>query len=168
MSVLQLRSDSARATRAVGGAIAGELRPGDVVLLTGELGAGKTTLVKGLVEALGGGDSVTSPTFTLCHLYATTPPVAHVDAWRLQHLGEALDLALEEALDEGGVAIVEWGEALAPLYGDGALSVELSAPPGRGDERLLELRADTPSWSARLAGVEARLRDVGLVPSTPP
>jgi tRNA threonylcarbamoyladenosine biosynthesis protein TsaE len=156
-----LRAGSPAATRAVGAAIAGELLPGDVVLLSGELGAGKTTLVKGLVEALGGGDCVTSPTFTLCHLYPTTPPVAHVDAWRMQHLGEALDLALEEGLDEGGVAVVEWGEALAPLYGSGALRVALTTVPSEEDSREIELSAPgavaAGSWGTRLEAIAAKL-----------
>lgn len=125
---VRLRTRSAAETRRLGAAIGAALRPGDVVLLTGELGAGKTTLVKGLVAALGGGDVVTSPTFTLCHVYDSAPVVAHVDAWRLGNVGEALELALEEQLDEGAVAVVEWGEALAPLYGADALVVTLAAP----------------------------------------
>ncbi|HTW97772.1 MAG TPA: tRNA (adenosine(37)-N6)-threonylcarbamoyltransferase complex ATPase subunit type 1 TsaE [Acidimicrobiales bacterium] len=164
---MRLRAGSPAATRAVGAAIAGVLRPGDVVLLSGELGAGKTTLVKGIVEALGGGDCVTSPTFTLCHLYPTSPPVAHVDAWRMEQLGEALDLALEEALDEGAVAVVEWGEALAPLYGRGALTV-LMRPGESAECREIELRDDgsAGSWSGRLArlaaAVEPGIGGVGL------
>ena len=101
----------------VGAGIARVLRGGDVVLLVGSLGAGKTTLVQGLVAALGGHQPVTSPTFTLAHRYKTTPQVTHVDLWRLEHLQEVVDLALEEELEEGGVVIVEWGEAAEPLYG---------------------------------------------------
>jgi tRNA threonylcarbamoyladenosine biosynthesis protein TsaE len=170
VSVLQLETDSPEATRAVGAAIAGELHPGDVVLLSGELGAGKTTLVKGLVEALGGGDAVTSPTFTLCHVYPTVPPLAHVDAWRMTRLAEALDLALEEVLDEGGAAVVEWGEALAPLYGEGALVVSLAAAAGGEARRLVELRAGppaaggtAPAWRDRLDAVAGRLRASGVL-----
>jgi tRNA threonylcarbamoyladenosine biosynthesis protein TsaE len=167
-SSLAVRTGSAGATRAVGAAIAAALRAGDVVLLSGELGAGKTTLVKGLVAELGGGDAVTSPTFTLCHLYATSPPVAHVDAWRMEHVGEALDLALEEVLDEGGVAVVEWGEALAPLYGEGALTVLLATLPDEGEDvRRIEVSAggsgEARSWEERLEAVAARLRADGLL-----
>src|ERR1035438_5367775 len=105
---------SAQQARAIGAGIAPLLSAGDVVLLVGSLGAGKTTFVQGLVAALGGREPVTSPTFTLAHKYRTSPPVTHVDLWRLGHLQEVVDLALEEELDEGGVVIVEWGEAAEP------------------------------------------------------
>ena len=74
---------SAQQTRAIGAGIAPLLSAGDVVLLVGSLGAGKTTFVQGLVAALGGREPVTSPTFTLAHKYRTSPPVTHVDLWRL-------------------------------------------------------------------------------------
>lgn len=135
--VVRLRSTSAADTARLGAALARLLEPGDVVLLSGTLGAGKTTLVKAVVAALGGGDEVTSPTFTLLHTYATDPPVVHVDCWRLEQLHEVLDLGLEELLDEGAVALVEWGEAAAVRFGEGALRVALSLsadPPSRPAE----------------------------------
>src|ERR1017187_7024580 len=94
---------SAQQTRAIGDGIAPLRSAGDGVLLVGSLGAGKTTFVQGLGAALGGREPVTSPTFTLAHKYRTSPPVTHVDLWRLGHLQEVVDLALEEDLDEGGV-----------------------------------------------------------------
>ena len=164
MTGLALRTASPEETRAVGAALAGLLEPGDVVLLSGELGAGKTTLVKGVVAALGGGEAVTSPTFTLCHLYATTPPVAHVDCWRLQRVGEALDLALEELLDDGAVALVEWGEALAPLYGRWALRLCLNPLAGEEDGRELVIApaGGGGGWEERLSELALRLRAAGL------
>lgn len=148
-------------TARLGAALAGLLEPGDVVLLFGELGAGKTTLVKALVAALGSAEEVTSPTFTLLRTYATSPPVAHVDCWRLEQLHEVLDLGLEEILDEGGVALIEWGEAAAPRFGEDALLVTLRVPDGAGagdgpgTERLVEL-AGGPRWAARLEDLAAR------------
>ncbi len=159
---LSVRSASAAQTRALGAAIAAELRAGDVVLLSGELGAGKTTLVKGVVEALGGGDCVTSPTFTLCHLYPTDPPVAHVDCWRMQRLGELADLGLDEVLDDGAVAIVEWGEVAAPLYGEEALVVVLAPLAGAKGERRVSLAAGGSSWPDRLRALGASLCRHGL------
>ncbi|MGO9332790.1 MAG: tRNA (adenosine(37)-N6)-threonylcarbamoyltransferase complex ATPase subunit type 1 TsaE [Acidimicrobiales bacterium] len=139
-------------TRAIGAGIAPLLGAGDVVLLVGPLGAGKTTLAQGLVAALGGREPVTSPTFTLAHRYLTSPPVTHVDLWRLGHLQEVVDLALEEELDDGGVVIVEWGEAAEPLYGDDALVVRLGW--GRADdERTIAMEARGASWSSRAAGL---------------
>jgi tRNA threonylcarbamoyladenosine biosynthesis protein TsaE len=132
----------------VGACIARLLRAGDVVLLVGPLGAGKTTLVQGLVAAIGGEQMVTSPTFTLAHTYQTTPPVTHVDLWRLEHLQEIVDLGLEEVLDSGGAVLAEWGEAAEPLYGSDALIVRLERGAG-DDERSITLEARGPSWSSR-------------------
>ena len=140
--------------RAIGAGIAPLLGAGDVVLLVGPRGAGKTTLVQGLVAALGGREPVTSPTFTLAHRYPTSPPVTHVDLWRLGHLQEVVDLALEEELDGGGVVIVEWGEAAEPLYGADALVVRLGW--GRtDDERTIAVEARGASWISRAAGLSA-------------
>jgi tRNA threonylcarbamoyladenosine biosynthesis protein TsaE len=143
---------SAQQTRAIGAGIAPLLSAGDVVLLVGSLGAGKTTFVQGLVAALGGREPVTSPTFTLAHKYRTSPPVTHVDLWRLGHLQEVVDLALEEELDEGGVVIVEWGDAAEPLYGADALVVRLDW--GRADGlRTIALEARGASWTSRVGAL---------------
>jgi len=141
-------------TRAVGAALAGLLRAGDVVLLVGSLGAGKTTLVQGLVAALGGDKPATSPTFTLAHTYRTTPPVTHVDLWRLERLAEVVDLALEEVLDDGGVVVAEWGEAAEPLLGAGALVVRIGWGPEQ-DERTITIEARGTAWGSR-AGLLTR------------
>jgi tRNA threonylcarbamoyladenosine biosynthesis protein TsaE len=141
-------SASPAQTRAIGAGIAGVLRAGDVVLLVGSLGAGKTTLVQGLVRALGAQEAVTSPTFTLAHRYKTAPPLTHVDLWRLEHLQEVVELALDEELEEGGVVIVEWGEAAEPLYGADALVVRLGWGLAEG-ERTVEIEFRGEAWSSR-------------------
>ena len=143
---------SAAQTRAIGARIAPLLGAGDVVLLVGSLGAGKTTFVQGLVAALGGHEPVTSPTFMLAHKYRTAPPVTHVDLWRLAHLQEVVELALEEELDEGGVVVVEWGEAAEPLYGADSLVVRLGWGPADG-ERAITIEARGESWTSRGAGL---------------
>jgi tRNA threonylcarbamoyl adenosine modification protein YjeE len=123
--VIAVALAEATATEQLGAVVAARLVPGDVVLLTGDLGAGKTTFTRGLVRRLGGGESVTSPTFTLCHLYDTTPPVAHVDCWRLEGIAEVVDLGLDELIDDGSCVIAEWGERAAPVIGQDALVVTL-------------------------------------------
>jgi tRNA threonylcarbamoyl adenosine modification protein YjeE len=120
--------------------------PGDVLLLSGELGAGKTTLVKALVGELNGEVEVTSPTFALCHYYETTPPIAHVDCWRMESPNELADLALDELLEDGWVAIVEWGERLGDIYDDLALRLVIETI---GTVRSVRISSTAPRWIAR-------------------
>ena len=167
-----VQSRSAAQTQAVGAAIAAVVAPGDVVLLSGELGAGKTVLTKGLVAALGGGEATTSPTFTLCHVYPTTPPVAHVDCYRVAPTDDLADLALDELLEDGAVVVVEWGERVRGLFGAEALECVLSAPAlaSRGDgrdedARLVVLRGAGAAWSARRVDLCAALAVRGLAPA---
>jgi tRNA threonylcarbamoyladenosine biosynthesis protein TsaE len=165
MTGVAVLTDSAGATRELGALVAALLVPGDVLLLSGGLGAGKTTLTKGLVAALGSDEAVTSPTFTLMRTYATTPVVAHVDCWRMEQLNEVADLALDEVLDEGGVAVVEWGEAAAPLLGRDALEVVIEPIEGGPDgepARLVRLAASSASWRERLGQFEVAARGAGF------
>jgi tRNA threonylcarbamoyladenosine biosynthesis protein TsaE len=161
-----------KATRSLGAVVAALIAPGDVVLLSGGLGAGKTTLTKGLVEALGG-DEVTSPTFTLCQFYETKPEIAHVDCWRLESTAELADLALEEVLDAGGVAVIEWGERAASILGSEALHVTLREARGprrgvpstsRSIGRIALLETIGQEWSRRGRHLEAACRNAGLMP----
>lgn len=127
------------ATKRAAAEVATTLEPGDVLLLQGDLGAGKTTFVQGLAEALGVSTSVTSPTFTLMNVYRTVKgfDLVHVDAYRLEKLSEVADLALPEMLDEGAVAVIEWGErAAAALSGGRRIVFEQSAVD---DERVLRM-----------------------------
>lgn len=104
------------ATLAAGAALAAELRAGDVIALTGGLGAGKTHFTKGLVRSLGGGDEVTSPTFTLVHEYrGGRLPVFHFDFYRMETPGEVTALGWDEYLDAGGVCVVEWADRFPAL-----------------------------------------------------
>jgi tRNA threonylcarbamoyl adenosine modification protein YjeE len=121
--VITVDLPDAAATESLGGTVGTRVRARDVVLLSGELGSGKTTFTRGLVRSLGGSESVTSPTFTLCHTYETTPPIAHIDCWRLEDLAEVVDLGLPELLDDGACIIAEWGERAAPVIGADALIV---------------------------------------------
>ena len=101
-------------TEAVGAELARSLRPGDVVLVTGELGSGKTTLVRGACRALGVEGPVTSPTFTIGQLYAGSPEVAHLDFYRLQSLAGEDPGLLDDYLAPERVAFLEWPEPAAP------------------------------------------------------
>lgn len=157
MSALQAVCTGVEQTRDLAGRLAAVLEPGDVILLEGDLGAGKTTFTQGLAGALGVGDGVTSPTFTLMNIYPTPAgfDLVHVDVYRLERLSEVVDLALPEMIEDGAVVVVEWGErAAAALPGD-RLRIVIGAGPAE-DQRRVELLPEGPAWERRraaLAGV---------------
>lgn len=126
-----LVSDSPEATTAAGERLGARLAPGDVVALTGELGAGKTCFVQGLVRGLGVTTAATSPTFVLVNEYRGRLPVHHVDVYRTQTLTELLDLGFEELITGGGVTLVEWADRCEPLLPLRTIRVHIE---GVGDE----------------------------------
>lgn len=143
---LDLPDDAA--TAALGARIAGFVRKGDVVALIGELGAGKTTLARAVIQQLAGPDTeAPSPTFTLVQTYATRSlPVWHFDLYRLNGPAEARELGLEEAVD--GVALIEWPERLGRDLPVARLEVRLSYA---GQGRIARL-VDLADWSTRIDG----------------
>ena len=137
---LTAQTTGAGATRDLAGAVATLCRPGDVVLLAGGLGAGKTTFAQGFARGLGVTGPVTSPTFTLVRQYRYGPEQAglllHADVYRLETLAEVLDLGLVELVEDGALALVEWGDVVEGLFGAHALTVSLvvGSGPGTGTE----------------------------------
>ena len=132
-------SHSAAETEAVGARLAERLGPGDVVALTGELGAGKTCFTQGLARGLGVAGRAVSPTFVLINEYRGRLPVHHVDAYRTDSLTELLDLGLDELFSGDGVTIVEWADKLLPLLPAHTVHVHIE---GVGDEpRTITVRA---------------------------
>jgi tRNA threonylcarbamoyl adenosine modification protein YjeE len=153
--------EDASATERLGEVVSRLLQPGDVVLLVGDLGAGKTTLVRGLVRGLGGTDKVTSPTFTLRHEYATTPALTHVDCWRLAEPDELDDLGLDEVIADGGALVIEWGEFADFRFGEAALHLAL-LDADRGERRLARLDLSPAAWSLRKDRLLVELERAGL------
>lgn len=145
---LEVRTSSPDETRAVGEAMAGVLGSGDVVSLTGDLGAGKTTFVQGAARGLGVQERVLSPTFTLVREYRGISPVYHLDIYRLDRLQDVLDLGFEEMLDSGGVLFIEWGDAIEALLPDEYLQVEVLIPE-EGEERRMAVWWRGDSWAIR-------------------
>lgn len=147
---MELITRTADETRAVGAQLAGLLRPGDSIALTGELGAGKTTLVQGIAAGMGAEEHVASPTFTLIREYVTGRlPIAHVDVYRLERLQDVVDLALDEVAADDGVLIVEWGDAVEELLSPHRLTIELTGRSfGEQEDRLMKITADG-SWAER-------------------
>jgi tRNA threonylcarbamoyladenosine biosynthesis protein TsaE len=155
-----LASDVA-GTHAVATAVASVLQPGDLVLLTGELGAGKTAFVQGLARALGVREPVTSPTFALLRSYPipSGPELLHADVYRLEQLSEVVDLGLPELLDDGAIAVVEWGERAAAALLPDYLSVTLEPadPDTDPDARWVQLAGVGAAWVGRTAQLRATL-----------
>jgi tRNA threonylcarbamoyladenosine biosynthesis protein TsaE len=136
-------------TRAFGARLAGLLRPGDLVVLTGPLGAGKTALVQGIGAGLGVRGQVVSPTFVIARVHRGPLPLVHVDAYRLHSLAEVDDLDLDVDTDES-VTVVEWGAGLVEQLADAHLQIDLE----RADDsqlRTARLTAFGGDWAARLA-----------------
>jgi tRNA threonylcarbamoyladenosine biosynthesis protein TsaE len=154
---LALVTDSPEETREMGRSLAGLLGPRDVVSLTGDLGAGKTTLVQGVAEGLGVTEPVLSPTFTLVRRYRGTIPVYHLDVYRLERLQEVLDVGFDEILDQGGVVFIEWGDAIDVLLPPDHIQIELTLPL-EGDERRFLLTWHGRSWAERVDRLTADLQ----------
>lgn len=158
---MEVCTRAASETHALAERIATLLVPGDVVVLSGDLGAGKTVFAKGLARGLGVEEPVVSPTFTIMREYEGRLRVLHLDVYRLDHVQEMIDLGLDEQLDGQVVAIVEWGETVAALLPSDRLEVRLAAlPPEEADDdtRVVSLLPVGPSWRARadtLAGLVA-------------
>ena len=127
MSEFVLQTSSAEETIAFGRRLAGALAPGDVLVLTGDLGAGKTQLTKGIADGLGVTDDVTSPTFTIEMVYeGSEMPLYHFALYRLEDPDQLEDTGLYDVLGSAGVCAIEWGEQFADEIGDDRLDVYLS------------------------------------------
>jgi tRNA threonylcarbamoyladenosine biosynthesis protein TsaE len=172
-----LRADSLASTHSIAAALAKLARPGDVIVLAGEMGAGKTAFAQGFGRALGIAEAITSPTFTLVHSYPipnTKHTLHHADLYRLDTTGDVEELALHELAEFGGIVLVEWGDVVAGTIGD-HLEVRLEVALehddsddartddgdvdefGLDDVRLITLEASGPAWAGRWDRVTAAL-----------
>ena len=151
--MIELRTKSADDTAALAGEVAAFSKPGDIVVLAGELGTGKTVFAKGFGAALGVTEPITSPTFVLMRSYeGGRAPLLHLDVYRLDHLQEAVDLGLAEILDDGAIALIEWGDVVAPVLPADFLEVRLE----RGeddDDRSVRIRSVGPTWAPRMRAI---------------
>jgi tRNA threonylcarbamoyladenosine biosynthesis protein TsaE len=136
-------SRSAEETEAVGVRLAERLAPGDVVIVSGEMGAGKTTLIRGACRALGVDGPVTSPTFTIGQRYRGRLPVSHLDLYRLAGLEGEDPALLDDYLDPASVAFVEWPAVAEPRL-SGRSVTEVRLAHAGGNERRIELSAASP------------------------
>jgi len=156
---LVLKSESEERTLALGTAIGAVLSPGDVVCLDGELGTGKTVLVRGMIKGRGYGGAVRSPTFTVIHTYPEVR-LCHVDAYRLAGGDELIDIGIDDFLDGSWVCAVEWAYRVRPALPEKALAVKLAFGEAEND-RMITVR-ESGGWEGRLAGlIKELLRNGG-------
>src|SRR6478735_4841107 len=171
--MLLLRSSSVDDTHTIAAAIAGVSRPGDIIVLSGEMGAGKTAFAQGFGRALGVTEPITSPTYTLVHSYDVpkSGPLGrvtlhHADLYRLDRTAEVADLALDELAEFDGIVLVEWGEVVETTFGE-HLIVHLEHDDDQADEvdgeldgsadhvRSIEIAGVGPTWASRWSRVVA-------------
>lgn len=150
--MIECRSRSVEDTHRIAGAIATLVRPRDLIVLSGDMGAGKTAFAVGFAAGLGvtGDDHVSSPTFTLVHTYSSGRLVMHhADLYRLSSTAEVADLGLRELVDIGAIALVEWGDVAQDVLGD-SLVVSLEADDEDDDDsRSVTVSAVGHGWDSR-------------------
>ncbi|MEI7593524.1 MAG: tRNA (adenosine(37)-N6)-threonylcarbamoyltransferase complex ATPase subunit type 1 TsaE [Actinomycetes bacterium] len=154
--MIRAYSHSVIETRHIASMVAELARPGDLVLLAGELGAGKTAFTQGFGATLGVTEPITSPTYTLVSQYAGRIDLNHLDVYRLEQLAEVLDIGLPEMLEEGGVTIVEWGDSIIPALPADYLLISLSYGDS-DDDRSIEFETVGIPWTARTRALAAAL-----------
>jgi tRNA threonylcarbamoyladenosine biosynthesis protein TsaE len=166
--VLVARTTSVAETQALAAALAELARPGDLVLLSGDLGAGKTAFAQGFGRGLGVEDLITSPTFTLAREYqGSRLRLHHIDVYRMESMAEVFDVDLPELLDDNAVVLIEWGEAIVASVPADYLEVAIRLGEG-DDDRVLELRPVGTSWAGRSKAVATAIAPwAAEVPSEP-
>lgn len=163
--MIRARTRAVAETQALAGRLADLAVAGDVILLAGELGAGKTAFAQGFGAALGVTDQITSPTFTLARQYRGRLVMHHLDVYRLERFSEMQDVGIAELLDDGGVVLIEWGDAIAPALPSDYLEIRLTYPTDAAlgdDSRTIELRGVGPRWSARERSMTEALAEWAL------
>ena len=147
--MIAVRSSSPDDTSALAVGLAADAQPGDLLVLIGDLGAGKTAFSKAYGAALGVQETMTSPTFTLAREYQGRLTLHHLDVYRLEMMADVLDLDLPELLDSRGVVLIEWGDAILPMLPQDFLEVRFSFGEG-DDDREITLRPVGERWCGRL------------------
>ena len=153
--MISLHCRSIADTHAVASSLAQLARTGDVLILSGDMGSGKTAFAQGFADALGVDEPVTSPTFNLVHTYDTgRVNLHHADLYRLDRMSEVADLALAELVEGDGILLLEWGDPAASMLGD-HLEVRLRHDENDDEARFVTVRGVGRTWAARWERVEA-------------
>ncbi len=159
---LAARSHGPADTATIAAAVADLTVAGDVIVLGGDLGAGKTAFTKAFGAGLDVTDAITSPTFTLHQRYDSGRLVVHhLDVYRIEQIEETIDLALPELFESGGVVVLEWGDTIAPALPASYLMVQIEFGEG-DDDRILNFIGIGTAWQARLARLGEALSEKNL------
>lgn len=150
----ELTTNSESETKYLAKSLAPHLRPGDIISLTGDLGAGKTRFVQGLAEGLGIDEAVTSPTFVIIKEYRGRLPLYHFDVYRLAGPAELVPLGCDEYFFGVGVTVIEWGDKITELLPEDRLTVEIHRTIDSPDRRRLLITAGGPRAEKLLAELD--------------
>ncbi|MBH01229.1 MAG: tRNA (adenosine(37)-N6)-threonylcarbamoyltransferase complex ATPase subunit type 1 TsaE [Acidimicrobiaceae bacterium] len=142
------KTSSVEETRDLASLLAKVFQAGDVVVLSGDLGAGKTAFTQGLGLALGVEHSITSPTFTLANRYEGELILNHLDVYRLEHFQEVEELGLSELIDTNSLTVIEWGDVISSVLTEGYLEITLSLGEGLND-RIIDFSPIGHKWLER-------------------
>ena len=145
---ISVRTSSVEDTRDLASLLIKVFKAGDVVVLSGDLGAGKTAFTQGLGLALGIENPITSPTFTLANRYDGELTLNHLDVYRLEHLQEVEELGLSELIDSNSLTVIEWGDVISSVLTEGYLEISLNLGEGIGD-RIVDFRPIGHKWLER-------------------
>ncbi|MFA5535851.1 MAG: tRNA (adenosine(37)-N6)-threonylcarbamoyltransferase complex ATPase subunit type 1 TsaE [Bacillota bacterium] len=138
---MQIETNNPQQTKELGRALGGLLQKGNLLLINGTLGAGKTTFIQGLALGLGIGATVTSPTFTIIHEYPGNPPLYHIDAYRIERETEIPELGLEEYFYGDGITAIEWPEKITAWLPEEAMEIKIDKVMNQQDKRVLTFTA---------------------------
>ena len=155
MNSVVLRSRSANETKRIGASLGRHVEPGDVLLLCGDLGAGKTCLTQGIAKGLGITEYVRSPTFVLVSIHQGRLPLYHIDIYRLDHVAEVIDLGIDEYLAGDGVSVIEWADKALEVFPQSCLRVTLDYEGE--NERLLRLEPQGERYERLVLQVQDEL-----------
>ncbi len=154
---MKIRSESPDATREIAALLAAVSLAGDLIVLAGDMGAGKTCFAGGFAHGLGIDDRITSPTFTLVNTYDGRLRLHHLDVYRLDQMHEALDLGLAELLDDGSVTLIEWGDVISPVLPSDYMEIQMDYDDDDELVRTMTLVQVGGSWATRMPEIAISL-----------
>ena len=160
--MIEVKVTSLTETHEAAKSVAESVQPGDLILLVGDLGAGKTAFTQGFGKALGVHEVITSPTFTLAREYQGTMQIHHLDVYRIDQIEEVRDLALPELFEGNSVTLIEWGDQIISALPKDHLEISFEYADADND-RFITIRANGSEWNSRVTELKNSLGIKGLL-----